>query len=185
MRLLYTTALLAGIFCATPPATPQGLNLDGSPAEMEKLARGKVLVLVFVRTDCSVSNRYAPTVQELSRKYAGEAVFYLVFPSKAESAETIKEYLKSYGYTLEALRDPEHALVEKSAVKVTPEAAVFDAGRRLVYHGRINNLYVEFAKARRAATTHELADAIEAAHAGKRPPVEAAAGIGCFIADLK
>jgi len=77
--------------------------------------------------------------------------------------------LQEFNYKLPALRDPEHALVKKSGAKVTPEAAVFNSKRDLVYHGRIDDLYREFGKARRAATTHELADAIEAASKGAAP----------------
>jgi thiol-disulfide isomerase/thioredoxin len=166
-------------------AGQQVFDLAGSAVDPLKQAPGMVLVLVFVRTDCPISNRYAPLIQKLSAQYAHEAAFLLVFPDNHESAEKIREYQQEYGYRLSALRDPEHALVKKSQVKVTPEVAVFDAKRKLIYHGRIDNLYQDFGKARRAATTHELADAIEAGRKGGAPPVASADGIGCFIADLR
>ena len=179
-------AVLAFIFFISPIAAwQQALDLDGSPQNPLKGADGKVVVLVFVRTDCPISNRYAPLIQELGTKYAREAAFWLVFPDKNESPEMIRAYLQEFGYTLPAIRDPEHAVVKKSQVKVTPEAAVFDAKRNLIYHGRIDNLYHTFGRARRTATTHELADAIEAARKGLAPAVVSADGIGCFIADLK
>ena len=179
-------AVLLLLFYSLPiAANRQALDLDGSPKDPLKEAPGKVVVLVFVRTDCPVSNRYAPLVQEMSAKYSREAAFWLVFPDKNESAESIRSYLQEYGYKLSALRDPQHALVEKSRVKVTPEVAVFNAKREMVYHGRIDNLYRDFGRARRAATTHELADAIEAAIKGVATSAAAVDGIGCFIADLK
>jgi len=46
--------------------------------------------------------------------------------------------------------------------------AVFNTKRELVYHGGSTSLS-DFGKARRAATTHELADAIEAASKGVSP----------------
>lgn len=166
-------------------ARQRGFDLGGSPVDPLKQAPGKVLVLVFVRTDCPISNRYAPLIQEISAKYVEVAAFWLVFPDKNESPETIRSYLQEFGYKLPTLRDPEHALVNKSLVKVTPEVAVFDAKRKLVYHGRIDNLYQDFGRARQSATTHELADAIEATRKGVAPAVASADGIGCFIADLK
>jgi hypothetical protein len=166
-------------------AGQQVFDLAGSAVDPLKQAPGKVLVFIFVRTDCPISNRYAPLIQEMNTKYASEAAFSLVFPDKDESAEQIRAYLLEYGYKLPALRDPEHGLVKKSQVKVTPEAALFDLRRNLVYRGRIDNLYQDFGKARRAPTTHELADAIEAASKGMAPPVAAADGIGCFISDLR
>jgi len=166
-------------------AGQQALDLGGSPKDPLKETPGKAVVLVFVRTDCPISNRYAPLLQEMSVKYGSEAAFWLVFPDKNESPESIRSYLQEFNYKLPALRDTEHSLVKKSGAKVTPEVAVFNSKRALVYHGRIDDLYREFGKARRAATTHELADAIEAASKGAAPPSAAAEGVGCFISDLK
>jgi thiol-disulfide isomerase/thioredoxin len=183
--LAVTAALVLFVFSFSIAAGQQALDLGGSPKDPLKETPGKVVVLVFVRTDCPISNRYAPLLQEMSVKYGGEAAFWLVFPDKNESPESIRAYLQEFNYKLPALRDTEHSLVKKSGAKVTPEAAVFNSKRDLVYHGRIDDLYGEFGKARRTATTHELADAIEAASKGVAPPSAAAEGVGCFISDLK
>jgi thiol-disulfide isomerase/thioredoxin len=184
--LLAVAAVLVFFASILPIAAGrQALDLSGSPKDPLKEAPSKVVVLVFVRTDCPVSNRYAPLLQEMSAKYERNAAFWLVFPDKNESPESIRSYLQEFNYKLPALRDPEHTLVKKSSAKVTPEAAVFNLKRELIYHGRIDNLYRDFSKARRTATTHELADAIEAASKGVAPPSAAAEGIGCFISDLK
>jgi len=76
-------------------------------------------------------------------------------------------------------------LVKRSGAQITPEAAVFDVYRRLVYHGRIDNLYEDFGHARKSATTHELADAIEAAIVGKTLSRTAIPAVGCYISDLE
>ncbi len=184
-RLAIAAVLLFFISILPIAAGQQARDLGGSPKDPLKETPGKVVVLVFVRTDCPISNRYAPLLQEMSVKYGREAAFWLVFPDKNESPESIRSYLQEFNYKLPALRDPEHALVKKSDAKVTPEVAVFNSKRDLVYHGRIDDLYREFGKARRAATTHELADAIEAASIGVAPPSAAVEGVGCFISDLK
>jgi len=172
-------------FILPPAAGQQALDLRGSPKDPLKEASGKVVVLVFVRTDCPISNRYAPLLQEMNMKYGREAAFWLVFPDKNESPESIRSYLQEFSYKLPALRDPEHALVKKSGAKVTPEAAVFNLKRELVYRGRIDNLYEEIGRPRRSPTTHELADAIEAASKGVAPSRAAVDGVGCFISDLQ
>ena len=160
-------------------------DLEGKPADPFRAAQGKVVVLIFVRTDCPVSNRYAPTIQQLSAHDADKAAFFLVYPSKKESSETIRKHDRDFGYTLAALHDPQHILVKQSQAQITPEAAVFDVNRRLVYHGRIDNLYEDFGHARRTATTHELADAIAAAIAGKTINGNATPAVGCYISDLE
>ncbi len=144
-----------------------------------------MVVLVFVRTDCPVSNRYAPTIQKLSAEHEANAAFWLVYPAKAETAEAIRKHDVEYGYKIAALRDPEKVLVKESEAQITPEAAVFDARGLLVYHGRIDNLYEDIGRARTIATTHELEDAIKAAANGKTPAVSTAHAVGCYISDLE
>jgi thiol-disulfide isomerase/thioredoxin len=161
------------------------VDIHGSADELLAQGRGKVLVFVFVRTDCPISNRYAPLLQEMYKQYAQQASFRLVFPDKTESGDKIRHYLQEYSYQVPAIRDPNHALVKKSMAKATPEAAVFDAKGQLVYHGRIDNLYEHIGQSRRAATTHELADAIEAVSKGLQPRVSATDAVGCFISDLE
>ena len=186
LRCLFVFAVLCFILYPLASRSQSfATDLEGKPADPFHLAQGKVVVLIFVRTDCPVSNRYAPTIEQLSAQDADKAVFFLVYPSKKETAASIRNHDRDFGYTLAALRDPQHVLVKQSQAQVTPEAAVFDANRRLLYHGRIDNLYEDFSHARKTATTHELADAIAAAIAGKALSGNATPAVGCYISDLE
>jgi hypothetical protein len=184
----FSSLLIAGVALLVFPfaraSQKTAFHIDGSPADPFQEAAGKPVVLAFVRTDCPVSNRYAPLIQRLSSQYEGKARFWLVYLGKTALADKIRHHESDYGYKLAALRDPQHALVGRAQVQVTPEVAVFDAKRRLLYHGRIDNLYEDFGHARPAATTHELDDAIQAALSGKAPP-PSAPGVGCYIADTE
>jgi hypothetical protein len=161
------------------------LDLSGVPIDPFKASPGKVVVLVFVRTDCPISNRYSPAIQRISAARATDTSFWLIYPDKAESPNAIRKHQNDFGYTLPALRDVRHELVRLSHAQITPEAAVFDAHRRLIYHGRIDNLYEDIGRARTAATTHELEDAIQAALNGKALPSDTAPAVGCYISDLE
>jgi len=179
-------AALAGIFATRgAPQTASALDLHGKTVDPLKATPGKLTVLIFVRTDCPISNRYAPIIQKMSADYAAKSSFWLVYPDKSESPENISRHLEQYGYRLPALRDTQHALVQLSQVEITPEAAVFDSSGRLVYHGRIDNWYEDFGRSRPAPTTHELSDAIQAELSGKSPAVAVTQAVGCYISDLK
>jgi hypothetical protein len=192
-RILHVTFIVSTLIAArllpsltaANAAQASALDLAGNPVDPLKAAPGRVVVLVFVRTDCPVSNRYSPTIQRLSAQYLHEAAFWLVYPSKAESPEMIRKHRQDFGYQIPALRDLQHTLVKQGHVQVTPEVAVFDANRRLVYHGRIDNLYEDFGRARKAATTHELDDAIQAAIRGQTLLADAVSAVGCYISDLE
>ena len=170
-------------------AQQTGLDLDGHAVNPLGADSGKVTVLVFVRRDCPVSSRYAPEIQKISKHYADSANFWLVYPDKSDSPQSIRKYLADYGYHLPALRDPEHALAKMAHVQVTPEVAVFDREHRLVYDGRIDDWYVDLGRSRSAPTTHELEEAIHAALAGKSLSETGAKsevrGVGCYISDLE
>jgi thiol-disulfide isomerase/thioredoxin len=160
------------------------LDLSGKTINPFEVSGGKPLVLIFVRTDCPVSNRYAPTIQALSHKYARAAVMMLVYPDKSETPQDIEKHLHDYGYKMAALRDTQRELVKVSQVEITPEAAVFNARGDLIYHGRIDNWYVDFGHARSAPTTHELDQAIQSALNSAHPAPASVSGIGCYISDL-
>src|SRR5689334_7554515 len=110
----------------------------GDAAQLDPIARSRgPAVLIFLRTDCPISQRYAPTIQPLAAKYAGQATFWLVFPARNDSVAMIADHTREYGYTLAAIRDPDQRLVRRAKATTTPEAAVFDATGALRYHGRL------------------------------------------------
>src|SRR5579862_817879 len=140
-----STLFLATLLILTPTSAQQSaLDLNGTPVDPLHAGSSKIVVLLFIRTDCPVSNRYAPLIQRLSTEYASKAAFFLVYPDKSTTAEAIRKHERDFGYTLAALRDPQHSLVKQSQVQVTPEAAVFDTNHRLIYHGRIDDQFVDF-----------------------------------------
>jgi hypothetical protein len=183
VALMVITA--ASISAQAGPVNGVGVTLEDEVVDPLHATPGKAVVLIFVRTDCPISNRYAPTVERLSAQYAGKATFWLVYPDKAESSAAIQQHLREYRFTISALRDPRHSLAKAGEAQVTPEAAVFDINGALVYHGRIDNWYKDFGHPRSAPTTHELDDAIRATLRGKKPEVATATGIGCYISDLE
>ncbi len=90
---------------SSPAAQKTALHLDDTPADPFLAASGKPVVLVFVRTDCPISNRYAPLIQRISSQYGAKVGLWLVYPSRTDSAEKIRQHERDYGYKLPALRD--------------------------------------------------------------------------------
>jgi thioredoxin-related protein len=195
IRILIVSSILLSALCVHASGGASGwargrdeasaVDLNGVAVDPLKAASGKVVVLIFVRVDCPISNRYAPTIQRISRENAGHVAFWLVYPDRSETVEQIRKHEKEFGYELPALRDVQRNLVAVTHAQTTPEAAVFDANGKLIYHGRIDNLFEDFGRARLAATTHELEDAIHAAMDGKEVANASVPAVGCYISDLK
>jgi hypothetical protein len=186
------------LFCAPVPGRdaeksadvpfPQGMkvmNLDGKSVNPFGSPLGKAVVFIFTSVDCPVSNSYMPEYRRLADEFTPKGVvFRLVFPNRDESAGDIRKHLEAYRCTIPALRDPSHELVKVAEAHFTPEAAVFAAGRGLVYRGRIDDRHVDLGRTRPTATRHDLREAIEAVLHGKLPEVRATQAVGCYIAGL-
>ena len=184
-KVAVLTASLLALVTTSVTAQDGVIDLAGKAVDPFAVARGRAVVLIFVRTDCPISNRYAPVIQQISAQHAEKAEFFLIYPDKKESAEVIRKYDQEFGYRIASLRDPQHVLVKRSRARITPEVGVFDADRKLIYHGRIDNLYEDFGHARKSATTHELEDAVQAAINGKSLRTDATPAVGCYISDLE
>ena len=83
------------------------------------------------------------------------------------------------------LVDRKHALVTAAEATITPEVAVFSPAGKLVYQGRINDLYTGFGDRRNAASEHNLRDALEAVLAGKEVATPRTKAVGCLIEPLE
>jgi hypothetical protein len=160
-------------------------DLKNRPVNPFQPAGLKATVLIFVRTDCPVSNRYAPEIQRLYDKYASQGIsFWLVYPEPDTSAAEITQHSKEYRLSLPALRDVRHSLVRKAGVRVTPEAAVFSPDGRELYRGRIDDRFVDFGKERPAPTQRDLDAALRSVLDHAPMASRETLAVGCYISDL-
>ncbi len=168
-------------------AGPSGLNLTSLSGERVDpfAAVDPAGVFLFLRSDCPISNRYAPELGRLHDAFSPLGVrFWLVYVDPQEEAESIRRHAGEYRIPGEILRDSGHDLVRLTGVRVTPEAAVFDAAGRLVYRGRIDDRYTDFGKARAKPNRRDLKLALEAVLNGEQVAEPETQAVGCFIADL-
>jgi len=189
----WTITLAAGALVLThcdmaPPRPVAGTAYDLSGRSVDPTAAGSqaATVVVFVRDDCPISNRYAPTLRRLYAAFSPRGVaFFLAYPDPHADADAIRAHLADYQHPGTPLRDPDHALVRRAGATITPEAAVFASDGRRTYLGRIDDWYVTFGQNRPVATTHDLRDALEATLAGHRVAPSSTRAVGCFIVDLE
>ncbi|MFZ0731838.1 MAG: redoxin domain-containing protein [Candidatus Sulfotelmatobacter sp.] len=185
-KLRFRLMLAVLLFVSSALLAQEGVvDLEGHAANPFSASSGKAVVLVFLRRDCPVSGRYAPLIQQISRRYADRVSFWLIYPDKSETPQAIRKSVSDFGYQIPVLRDPGHSLVKLSHVQITPEVGVFDRNQHLVYDGRIDNWYVDLFHPRPAPTTHELEDVIDAVLSGEAVARSEVRGVGCYISDLE
>jgi hypothetical protein len=174
MRHLYFTAwalvcvsTITIVSHAQRVSSAYGYNIDGQPVTRLAAPGVEAIVLFFVASDCPISNRYIPEIRRIEDNFAARHVaFWFVYPNIGETPEAVRQHEAGYGSEQNVLLDPHHQLVALTHVTVTPESAILVPERagsktlRTVYHGRIDDRYLQIGQERPSATQHDLERAI-------------------------
>ncbi len=182
--------MLAGLLFAAMSLSAAGLpiGMDGNPIDPLVDSESKAVVLFFMAEDCPISNRYVPLMKSLQKKWAAQKIaFWTVYPNNDSNTETIEIHRKEFDIDLPYLMDGEHYLVDRAEATVTPECAVFVRGSKgastWVYHGRINDQYLQFGKWRRVPTRNDLEDVISALVNGENVIPHYESSVGCYLSN--
>ena len=145
--------------------------------------KGHVDLLFFINRECPISNRYAPEINRICGDYRAKSVgCVLVYPDTSVTPEQVAQHGRDYAYGggISAVIDRDFALTKAVDATVTPQAFVYTASGA-AYHGRIDDLYVDVGRARRAASTHDLRSALDAVLTGRSVRVPVTEPVGCSI----
>jgi len=172
----------SAVAAAKPQAKPVLTDVKGKQHAPFKSDKTKAVVFVFMLRDCPVSNVYAPELTRIHKEYSAKGVaLYLVHPDRDTNAKSAIAHAKEYKLIAPVVLDHDHKLTRLAEAEVTPEAAVFDAKGRLVYRGRIDNLYAGFGKKRFKPTKRDLRDTLDAMLTGERLSKRTTEAVGCYI----
>ena len=106
----------------------------------------------------------------------------LVYVDPDLTLADVKKHLKEFGYSgVPAILDSTQKLVNATGASVTPEAAVIGASGKVLYRGRIDNVYAWLGKRRPEATEKDLRKAIDEVLSGKPVSTPETKAIGCYI----
>lgn len=120
---------------------------------------------------------------DLARRFEDRGVRFVMVNSndadryEDDSFEAMGRFAAEHDLPFPYLHDPEQEVALAYRTVRTPEVLVFDAERRLRYHGRID----DSAKDPSAASTHELRDALDALLDGRAPDPAETWAVGCTV----
>lgn len=169
---------------AQPAVVIEDFTLNDHAGARRSLSEWKdrpVIVVVFLGTECPLAKLYASRLAEMDEKYRDRGVQFIgVNPNQQDTLQELAGYGVKYGIEFPLLKDPGAKVADQFGATRTPEAFVLDRRRAICYQGRIDDQY-GVGSARLKASRSELADAIEAALAGKPAPTPRTQGVGCLI----
>jgi peroxiredoxin len=152
-------------------------NYDGANVNLASFQGKKAMVLMFMATQCPVSNAYNERMAAISKEYGAKGVAFVgLNANKQEPVEEVAEHAKAHGFPFPILKDVGNVQADAFGAQVTPEVYVYDSSWTLRYHGRIddnqrgNNI-----------TSPDLRNALDAILAGKEVPAKETKAFGCSI----
>jgi hypothetical protein len=175
--------LLLAIAWTAMSGPPTIRDVDGQVRAPFAPAR-HATVLLFISSDCPISNNYAPEIAAICGRYAARGIDCLLLYEDARiNSAAARDHRKAFSLgDLPAAIDADRTIAGAAGATITPEAAVIDRQGTVRYRGRIDDVYLALGRRRHAPTTRDLRDAVDAVLSDRgvtRPRTEAT---GCYIA---
>ena len=185
MRLWIAVLVLAGAVpaAAAPVAVGDVLvpftlkGYDGNDVSLASFTGRKAVVLIFMSTECPVSNSYNARMAGLSTEYSAKGVAFVgLNANKQEGVAEIGRHAKEHGLSFPILKDERNVEADAFGAQVTPEVYVYDTSWKLRYHGRIDDSM----KGDKIASP-DLRNALDALLGGREVPNPETKAFGCSI----
>jgi peroxiredoxin len=154
---------------------------DGKAYSLNDFHDKDVLVVAFTCNSCPYAQDYEDRIIALVKQHCGDdqqAALVAINANKVKEdlPEEMQKRAKAKGFNFPYVWDETQATAKAYGAKWTPEFYVFDKDRKLIYRGAMDD-ETDPAKAK----VNYVAEAIEAALAGKMPKVQEAPARGCAV----
>ena len=124
----------------------------------------KAILIIFIATQCPVSNSYNSRMVELYNNYSNKNIALIgINSNKQESINECKSHAEKNGFNFTVLKDEKNIIADMFEASVTPEAYVLEPKTyTILYHGRIDD-----SKNEKNVETKDLENALNEILAGK------------------
>ena len=156
------------------------LDRNHLPRRLSELGEASAIVVVFTTRECPLAHRYLPRLAEMERTYRDRGVRFLAVNVGPDSVLEMAAQGLEHDVDFPFGKDMDGTVAEAFGVSRTPEVAVLDPGRRLVYRGRIDDQY-RLGGVRPSPSREDLVRALEDVLAGREPEVAETSVEGCLI----
>ena len=123
----------------SPVADFSVLDLKGNPVRFFDL-KGDLSVVMFIATQCPVSNAYNERMKALQTDYAAKGVrFIAINANSTEPAAEVQSHAATHGFSFPVFKDPGNQVADSFGAQVTPETYLIDKSGVVLYHGSIDD----------------------------------------------
>jgi len=142
----------------------------------------RATILVFLSTECPISNGYLPTLSRLFQERGDEGVVVLgLHSNRSQTLQAITRHARDFAIPFPLFRDPSGEVARAVKAVTCPEVILFDGPGAIVYRGRIDDRYVRRGGPARGKGRPDLELALNSLLAGEEIAVPETKVIGCPI----
>ncbi len=154
-------------------------DLDGKPVEIQ--TAGKTTTVIFISTQCPISNDYNERMKALYGEFSPKGVqFAFLNSNSTESPADAAEHARKHGFPFRVLKDINNVEADRFSAEFTPHVFVIGKNSEIIYRGAIDD-----SRPADKVTKTYLKDVLNAALAGKPLPVTETKAFGCTIKRVK
>ena len=158
-------------------------GIDNETYSLESFKDTKGLIIIFSCNHCPYVQAYEGRIKTIQTDYKEKGITVVAINSNDDvnypddSFENMKKRATEQYFNFIYLRDEDQSIATEFDATHTPEIFLFDADRKLVYHGKIDDNWQEPEK----AVNHYLRNALNEMLEGKEISVPETYSIGCTI----
>lgn len=139
------------------------------------------VALVFINTQCPISNQYLPILNEIQQKYGEKGLAVVGVNSQSgDTPEKIAEHIQAFKIAFPVLCDSRQSAADILGAERTCEVFLLDAQRVVRYRGRIDDRH-QYTTKRDEPTRHDMTTAIDELLADHEVAVKSTDVAGCLI----
>ncbi len=167
----------------TPAADFSLSGGDGKIYSLASFAEKKVLIVMFICNHCPYVKAIEDRILQFQRDYAAKSVQLVGVCSNdptdypEDSPANLKKRWLEKDYRFPYLVDETQEVARTYGAVCTPDIYVFDATRKLAYHGQWDNHWQD----PRKVTRQDLREAVDLLLAGKSVSKNQTPSMGCSI----
>jgi peroxiredoxin/mono/diheme cytochrome c family protein len=155
---------------------------DQSTVSLADLKDKKAIVVVFLSTECPLSNLFLSVLADLHKEYKSKSVAFIGINSNSQdSLERVAAHARQHEVPFPIVKDAGNKVADQFGADRTPEAFVLDGSGKVLYQGRIDDQFgIGYARPGKP-TRRDLAEALGEVLAGKPVSVARTKVDGCRI----
>lgn len=143
---------------------------------LEDFTNKRAIVIMFVSTNCPVSNAYNGRMAQIEKDLGDEFAFVGINSNKNENIAEIKQHAADNNLKFVILKDSNNVVADKFEASFTPEVYVLNNDLELLYHGRIDD-----SRKIENVSVSDLRNVLNEIKMGKKISVTETKAFGCSI----